>query len=89
MDYNPTDEELTNFKSHIAWEEGMDDSMLSFYLTYGKKYAYRATGKTAIEVALLVASVLWEWKVPEDGMDKAMDALTHFIVQESVVADDG
>lgn len=89
MDYNPTAEELTNFKSHIAWEEGMDDSMLSFYLAYGKKYAYRATDKTAIEVAMLVASVLWEWKVPEDGMDKAMAALTPLIVQESVVTDDG
>ncbi|MCU7356812.1 phage gp6-like head-tail connector protein [Enterococcus dispar] len=89
MDYTPTAEEMKKFKSHIAWEEGMDDSMLSFYLNYGKKYAYRATGKIAIEVAMLIASIMWEWKVPEEGMDKAIDALTPFIVQESAVEDDG
>lgn len=30
---------LEDFKSHLQFEEGMDDAMLEFYLDMGKKYA--------------------------------------------------
>ncbi|PFE03822.1 hypothetical protein CN288_12595, partial [Bacillus sp. AFS023182] len=32
------DDLIDKFKSHIHFEEGMDDSMLSFYLTTAQKY---------------------------------------------------
>ncbi|PFE05049.1 hypothetical protein CN288_05305, partial [Bacillus sp. AFS023182] len=32
------DELIEKLKSHIHWEEGMDESMLSFYLTTAQKY---------------------------------------------------
>ena len=32
------DDLIEKLKSHIHWEEGMDDSMLSFYIKQGQRY---------------------------------------------------
>ncbi|MDA2614261.1 head-tail connector protein, partial [Bacillus cereus] len=36
---------IEKLKSHIHWEEGMDETMLSFYITQAKTYVKNATGK--------------------------------------------
>ncbi len=86
--FEPTPEELEIFKSHISFEEGMDDSMLSFYLSYGKEYAYNATGKEMSKVAYLTAAMFWEFRIPEDQMANAFNAMTPLFIQRSVVDDD-
>lgn len=74
---------VTKFKSHIHWEDGMDDSMLSFYLDYAKEYVQNATGGQKEYLVLMVASVAHEYRISEDELGKALDALTPFFVQEA------
>ena len=74
---------LEKFKKHIHFEEGMDDSMLSFYLSNAERYVERATGVITEYLVLLVAGVMYEYRVSEEHLGKALDALTPFIVQEA------
>jgi len=73
---------IDKFKSHIYWEEGMDDSMLSFYLDAAKNYVKKATGNEREYLVLLVAGIMYEYRVSEEDLGKALDAITPFIVQE-------
>ncbi len=78
-----TDQEyVTKLKSHIHWEEGMDDSMLSFYLAQGKKYVQNALGKENEWLVIMVAGIMYEYRVSEKELEQALDALTPFFVQE-------
>lgn len=79
---------LEGFKQHIQFEEGMDESMLEFYLAMGKKYAQRATGNENSSVAYYIASIFWLYKVPEQEMGNAFDALTPLILNEGLVIND-
>ncbi|PQG37249.1 hypothetical protein CUS12_11815 [Enterococcus faecalis] len=79
---------LEGFKSHLQFEEGMDDAMLSFYLDMGKKYAKRATDDENSSVAYYIASIFWLYKVPETEMENAFNALTPLILNEGLVIDD-
>ncbi len=74
-------------KSHIHWEEGMDESMLSLYLESAKKYVKKATGKETEYLVLLVAGIMYDYRIADEQMKEALDAITPFIVQE--VYDDG
>lgn len=69
------------FKAHIHFEEGMDDSMLSFYLDMAKEYVKTATGGQQEYLILMVAGIAYEYRVAEDELDKALSAITPFIVQ--------
>lgn len=42
------DDLIEKLKSHIHWEEGMDDSMLSFYIKQGQRYVKKACGRSGI-----------------------------------------
>lgn len=79
---------LDSFKQHIQFEEGMDDSMLSFYFNYGKKYAKRATDNENSEIAYYIAGIFWMYRVPEGEMENAFNAMTPLILQEGLVNDD-
>ncbi|MBO0467928.1 phage gp6-like head-tail connector protein [Enterococcus plantarum] len=79
---------LEGFKEHIQFEEGMDDSMLSFYLDMGKKYAKRATDDENSSVAYYIASIFWQYRTPESEMESAFNSLTPLILQEGLVKDD-
>ncbi|EJY37335.1 hypothetical protein HMPREF1351_01968 [Enterococcus faecium 510] len=72
------------FKSHIHFEEGMDDSLLSFYLNMAKDYVKTATGGQQEYLILMVAGIAYEYRVSEDELDKAMNAMTPFIVQGAI-----
>ncbi|PZQ20707.1 MAG: hypothetical protein DI558_12755, partial [Corynebacterium propinquum] len=54
------------FKAHIHFEEGMDDSMLSFYLNMAKNYVKTATGGQEEYLILMVAGIAYEYRVSED-----------------------
>lgn len=72
------------FKAHIHFEEGMDASMLSFYLDMAKNYVKTATGGQQEYLILMVAGIAYEYRVSEDELDKAMNAMTPFIVQGAI-----
>lgn len=76
------DELITKLKSHIHWEEGMDDSMLSFYIERAKKYVKKATGGQDEWLIIMFAGIFYEYRVAEDELSKALDAMTPFIIQE-------
>ncbi|EEL84829.1 TPA: head-tail connector protein [Bacillus nitratireducens] len=69
-------------KSHIHWEEGMDDSLLSFYITSAQKYVQNATGSQTEYLVIMVAGIMYEYRVSEKELEQALDALTPFFVQE-------
>ena len=72
---------VDKFKEHIHFEEGMAESLLSFYLNMAKKYIKTATGGQDEYLILLVATIAYEYRVPEDEMSKALDAITPLIIQ--------
>lgn len=74
---------IEKFKSHIHFEEGMDDSMLSFYLNAAKEYVKRATGVEKEYLVLMVAGIMYEYRVSERELEQALNAITPFIVQEA------
>lgn len=78
---------VTKLKSHIQFEEGMEDSMLSFYIEQGQKYVENATGKQSEYLVLMCASIFYDYRVSEKELDEALRAMTPFFVQE-VYCDD-
>jgi hypothetical protein len=78
-----TEEEyLAKLKSHIHWEEGMDETMLPFYIKSAQKYVQTATGKQDDYLVLMVAGIMNDYRVSEKELEQALDALTPFFVQE-------
>ncbi|MEK4415674.1 head-tail connector protein [Bacillus sp. FSL K6-0268] len=73
---------IAKLKSHIHWEEGMDDSMLSFYIKQGQRYVKKACGKEAEYLVIMCAGIFYEYRVAEKELEQALDALTPFFVQE-------
>lgn len=69
------------FKAHIHFEEGMDDTMLSFYLDMAKKYVLTSTGGQQDYLILMVAGIAYEYRVAEDELENALNAITPFIIQ--------
>lgn len=78
-----TDEEyVIKLKSHIHWEEGMDDTMLPFYLEQAKTYVMTATNKQTEYLVIMTAGIFYEYRVAEKELGEALDAMTPFFVQE-------
>jgi len=73
---------IEKLKSHIYWDEGMDESMLFIYLEQAKKYVKNATGKQTEYLIIMVAGIFYEYRVAEKELADALDALTPFFVQE-------
>ncbi|PFL21666.1 hypothetical protein COJ07_10285 [Bacillus cereus] len=76
------DELIEKLKSHIHWEEGMDDSLLSFYLTNAQRYVQNATGSQTEYLVIMVAGIMYEYRVSEKELEQALNAMTPFFVQE-------
>lgn len=81
------DELIEKLKSHIHWEEGMDETMLSFYIEQAKTYVKNATGKQTEYLIIMVAGIFYDYRVAEKELEQALDALTPMFVQE-VYADE-
>ncbi|MCM3735598.1 head-tail connector protein [Bacillus cytotoxicus] len=73
---------IEKLKSHIHWEEGMDDSMLSFYLQQGQRYVKKACGREVEYLVIMCAGIFYEYRVAEKELEQALDALTPFFIQE-------
>lgn len=76
------DDLVTKLKSHLQWEEGMDETMLSFYIAQARTYVQNATGKQTEYLVIMVAGIFYEYRVSEKELGEALDALTPFFVQE-------
>lgn len=77
------EELISKLKSHIHWEEGMDDSMLSFYIEQGKRYVKKATGEQNEWLIIMFAGIFYEYRVSEKELADALDAMTPFLIQEA------
>ena len=64
---------IEKLKSHIHWEEGMDDSLLSFYITQAKTYVQNATGKQTEYLIIMVAGRYYDYRVAEKELEQALD----------------
>jgi hypothetical protein len=76
-------EYLEKLKSHIHWEEGMDETMLPFYIGQAKTYVQNAIGREVEYLVIMVAGIFYEYRVSEKELGDALDALTPFFVQEN------
>ncbi|PEP84150.1 head-tail connector protein [Bacillus pseudomycoides] len=76
------DDLINKLKSHIHWEEGMDDSMLSFYIEQGQRYVKKACGKEVEYLVIMCAGIFYEYRVAEKELEQALDALTPYFIQE-------
>lgn len=73
---------VDKLKSHIQFEEGMDDSMLSFYIENAKDYVKKATGGEKEYLIIMIAGIMFDYRVSEKEMGDALDAMTPFFVLE-------
>lgn len=73
---------ITKFKSHIEWEDGMDDKLFSLYLQSATNYVFGATGQKPEYLILMVAAILNDFRVPEKDMAGALDSLVPFLLSE-------
>ncbi|WP_413516024.1 head-tail connector protein [Carnobacterium maltaromaticum] len=78
---------VDKLKAHIQFEEGMDDSMLSFYIENAKDYVKKATGGEKEYLIIMIAGIMFDYRVSEKEMGDALDAMTPFFVLE-VFADE-
>lgn len=78
-----TEEYLQKLKTHIHWEEGMDETMLPFYINRAQKYVMTAIGKEDEWLVIMVAGIMYEYRVSEKELGEALNALTPFFVQEA------
>lgn len=76
------DDLVGKLKSHIQFEEGMDDSMLSFYIEQGKSYVNTATGAEKEYLVIMCAAIFYDYRVAEKGLEEALNAMTPFFVLE-------
>lgn len=66
---------IENIKKHIRLEEGMDDSMLSFYLESAKRYVKKKIGYEQEYLEIMVTTVMFEHRLSSDDLQSALSAL--------------
>lgn len=77
--------QLDKLKNHLHFEEGMDETMLPFYLSTAERYVHNSTGAKAEYLVLMVAGIMYEYRVSEKELEEALNAITPFIIQEGFV----
>lgn len=75
---------LEKFREHVR-EDGMEDSMLSFYLSNATRYVQNATGIETEYLVIMVAGIMYEYRAADEELAKALNAITPFIVQEAIM----
>lgn len=73
---------LEKLKSHIQLEEGMDDSLLSFYLDSAKRYVKLTTGSKEEYLIVMVSALMYEYRVSEEDLQKALKAIEPMLILE-------
>lgn len=66
---------IENIKKHIRLEEGMDDSMLSFYLESAKRYVLKKIGYEQEYLEIMVTTIMYEHRLSSDDLQSALSAL--------------
>ncbi|MBC2367829.1 phage gp6-like head-tail connector protein [Listeria booriae] len=77
---------VENFKKHIQLDENMDDGIIGTYLEAAKNYVRNATDQEDEVLVYLVTSIFYQFRVPEEEMGKAFDAITPLIVQGAMTS---
>lgn len=78
---------IQKIKDHIYFEEGMDDSMLSFYSESATRYVKQKTGTEQEYLVLMVASVMNDHRSSSEDLKKALDALEPIFALEVLTSD--
>ncbi|MED0902496.1 hypothetical protein COI73_29770 [Bacillus cereus] len=73
---------VNKLKEHIHWEEGMEESMLPFYIKQGQRYVQNAIGKQEEYLVIMCAGIFYEYRIAEKELGQALDAMTPFFIQE-------
>ncbi|WP_261809549.1 head-tail connector protein [Levilactobacillus humaensis] len=79
---------LADLKSHIRWEDGMDDSMLSFYQTAADKYVVKKIGHSEDYLTIMVATVMYDNRSATEELSEALNSLEPIFALE-VLTDGG
>lgn len=66
---------LAQLKQHIRFEDGMDDSMLSFYITAAERYVTKKLGVTQDYLVIMVATVMNDNRSSSEDLAEALAAL--------------
>lgn len=66
---------LATIKEHIRLEDGMDDSMLAFYLDSAHRYVLKKIGYSQEYLEIMVATVMFEHRLSSEELGKALQAL--------------
>lgn len=78
---------ITKLKEHIRFEDGMDDSMLSFYQASAEKYVNKKIGHSEDYLTIMVATVMFDNRSATDELKAALNALEPIFALE-VLTDD-
>lgn len=66
---------IEKIKSHIRWEDGMDDSMLSFYQDAADRYVVKKIGHSEDYLTIMVATVMYDNRSATDELAAALSSL--------------
>ncbi|MGL4335241.1 MAG: head-tail connector protein [Lactococcus garvieae] len=70
-----TESLLEKVKKHIRLEEGMDDSMLSFYSDSAEKYVNKKIGYKQEYLEIMVTSLMYEHRLSSEDLEVSLKAL--------------
>lgn len=62
-------------KNHIRFEEGMDDSLLPFYIESATKYVTKKVGEPVDYLIIMTATVMYDNRSAGDELSAALQAL--------------
>lgn len=74
MDRNPV-ELKQKLKDHIRFEDGMDESLLPFYIESATRYVNKKVGKQTDYLIIMVATVMYDNRSSSDDLKAALEAL--------------
>lgn len=66
---------MAKLKEHIRFEDGMDDSMLSFYFDAATRYVNKKIGTTQDYLVIMVATVMNDNRSSSEDLAQALSAL--------------
>lgn len=78
---------IDELKKHIRLEEGMDDSMLSFYADAAKRYVKKKIGREQEYLEIMVTTVMFEHRLSSDELNKALMALEPIFALEVLTSE--
>ncbi|EUJ41974.1 head-tail connector protein [Brochothrix campestris] len=77
-----SDDLIAKLKGHIQLEGDMDESMLPFYVEAATNYVNKSTGSDEPYLIVMIAALMFEYRVSEDGLKKALKAVEPLLILE-------